>query len=574
MIILAGEESVYSKLCALYLKRAHTAIVDSESTAIYGMAEFLPCSGFDALLSCVACGGVILGEVGTIVPLDPCVKLQASVREKVGLLLQDVLQGAPRFVADKFSAENYLHFAAQISTEPCLLPLLLQVNDELFSILRDNVASVDLVDANYASGEYRGGSLFAENNLYYLRDGRKTQRIAGVTLRSGDFGSFLVALRFGVPVEVYLEEAHYRHDGIRHSTLLRFITSLGVSVTDAELQGSKPIIVNPRDSGVSTVLDMLTQKAKVAIEAVIGRADAAANAAVGTLGAILGMPSASAALVPEGAVTRPGRPRELVLGTVFDSNTHYDSCYYGDGAGLLYVKPDGQTDIYKGPARTWDGYKKIAGTITTLLMGNDSLDLSRSYLSIGCGAGSDVSAFKRLGWRACGVDLSVAAIEHGKRVYNLQDDLFVLNVLDEPTRIALLQEKGSFNLVASYDFLEHIWENEVDAIVKAMIEMLADGGVLFHVICTRFAHERDFVVEKGVKFTKENSCVLCSGHVNVRSWQYWQQKFVAISKKLSVNLVPYSSFSQLFNVIMAEDYELSQLRSWSPKNILVMKKGH
>lgn len=245
-----------------------------------------------------------------------------------------------------------------------------------------------------------------------------------------------------------------------------------------------------------------------------------------------------------------GGPRTIEPGMVFDPQTHYDENYYAgpEGHGIRYMQPDGTWTTYHGPARTWDGNKVIAGVLDKLLPHKGR----RSLLDVGCGAGDFVNQMFARGWDAHGVDISEAATRGNPRV--LRADFAAGNV-----------RKG-WDVVTALDFWEHIFERDLDRLIAAVAKLLTPGGLHVAIICTRSAAEKDFIAEPGVRFTKENSWLLVSGHVTIHDWAWWAKKFREHGFKLRCGL------AYLFQVMRNEDPGLSLVKSWQAKNLLVLER--
>jgi SAM-dependent methyltransferase len=245
-----------------------------------------------------------------------------------------------------------------------------------------------------------------------------------------------------------------------------------------------------------------------------------------------------------------GGPRIVEPGMVFDPRTHYDENYYAgpEGHGIRYMQPNGTWTTYHGPARVWDGNKVIAGVLNKLLPRASE----HSLLDIGCGAGDFVNQMYARGWDARGIDISDAATRGNPRV--VCGDFAAGGIAP------------GWSVVTALDFWEHIFERDLDRLIDATAALLAPGGLHVAVICTRSAAEQDFVAEPGVRFTRENSWLLVSGHVNIRDWTWWAKKFREHGFKLRCGL------AYLFQVMRNEDPGLSLVKSWQAKNMLVLER--
>ncbi len=89
-------------------------------------------------------------------------------------------------------------------------------------------------------------------------------------------------------------------------------------------------------------------------------------------------------------------------------------------------------------------------------------------LDVGCMTGAFVSAAKRSGFAASGIDLSAPAVEHGRSTFGL--DLRVADFL------STTYEPRSFDVITLWATLEHL--REPDRFLHRALELLAPSGVL------------------------------------------------------------------------------------------------
>ena len=255
----------------------------------------------------------------------------------------------------------------------------------------------------------------------------------------------------------------------------------------------------------------------------------------------------------------PGKPRRIELGTVFNPGMHYSPEYYGEGAGLVYTRPSGKDDVYHGPAHEWEGFNATAEILAELL---PAAKYGRRLLSIGCGSGSDVKHFLRRGWDAYGVDLSSAAI--ARCAPEVRGRLLCADLLDRNAFSRLARQR--FDQILALDFWEHIWMQDLESLIRRCHELLEPGGILLNIICTHGKGEREFVAEPGVCFTKENSEILVSGHVTVKTWKWW----MAVFRRLG--FIPRLDVAYTFQVRRTEDTSFRSALSWGARNLVVVER--
>ena len=254
---------------------------------------------------------------------------------------------------------------------------------------------------------------------------------------------------------------------------------------------------------------------------------------------------------------RPG-VRRLELGQVFDPSIHYTSEYY-DHCGIEYMRPDGTWAMYHGTALKWGGFEFVAKVVDELAGGAGKGN--RTLLDIGCSAGAFVGSMRGLNWWAYGVDLSSEA--HGYADAATRPHLLVGNVCKPSGKLA---EHAPYNVITSWDLLEHIYTDDVDELLHSVFALLAPGGLFFNVICTRGKGEQDFVSKPGDVVTRETGWALVAGHVNIRKHAWWERAMDHHGFKIRRDL------SNRFQVMRAEDPIFRQTASWSARNMLIVQR--
>jgi 2-polyprenyl-3-methyl-5-hydroxy-6-metoxy-1,4-benzoquinol methylase len=251
-------------------------------------------------------------------------------------------------------------------------------------------------------------------------------------------------------------------------------------------------------------------------------------------------------------------PRRLEIGTIFNAANHYTEEYY-NGAGLEYMTPNGTWDIYYGPAPTWEGFYLVAEMLEEII----DQSQGRKLLDIGCSYGDFVRKAVQKGWDAYGVDISANAVQRSHP--DVRERIICADIVCPNES---LKTQAPFDVITSWDFWEHIYESDLDQLIDGLFKLLRPGGVMFNIICTSARNERDFVLKKGGAFTKENSGLLCSGHITIHRWNWWVNKFLEHGYVVDYNL------AYLFQVARSENQlnGFANLLSWSPRNLVVIRK--
>lgn len=262
----------------------------------------------------------------------------------------------------------------------------------------------------------------------------------------------------------------------------------------------------------------------------------------------------------------PARPgvRRLKLGEVFDPSTHYTAEYY-DGRGIEYCRPDGTWEMYHGTALYWEGFGFVASRVDKLLGRTwDTRQGKPSMLDVGSAAGAFVSEMLARKWDAYGVDLSREAHSRAKH----PERLIVGDITHKGVREQLRNRvDGNYDLITAWDLLEHIYQEDVDLLLRAVRKLLTRGGIFWSTICTRGEGEQDFIADRSTVVTKHNSWALVAGHVNIRTWQYWAQRMDLHGFVLRYDLM------HEFQVARSSNPVFRQTASWAPRNTLIVEKA-
>jgi SAM-dependent methyltransferase len=256
------------------------------------------------------------------------------------------------------------------------------------------------------------------------------------------------------------------------------------------------------------------------------------------------------------------------VGGTFDPETHYTKDYYGGiGDGIPFVWPDGRRDTYHSTASEWGGFARVAGFIADVrdmamfsFAGNPE-PKSSALVDLGCSSGNFVKHAVKHGFNAIGVDISPEAFAMADPETRQR-----LIVADITTGLDVLAG-GGYDYVTAWDLWEHIQESKVDSTIEAVRQMLKLRGQGWFNICTRGeGGEKDYTFEPPCEITQENAWLLVSGHLTIRRWGWWIERFA------EHGLIPKWEAMQMFHVYRCEDPAMKNLDSWSPRNLIVVER--
>lgn len=479
--------------------------------AIYGCGIMVPGANFDLLLR-AARDGVLRGAAGIVVPPE-AVTWPKDIRERVAHVLKLLLSV---YVVDELSKEWMAHYGMEA----------LVGGDPTWNIPAD--ALVDAAVSTASKVDYavverpRGAVKFAR---------RRTPMI----LRASG------------------------HENFQEKPLMRWADACGLAdsvATSAASFTEKLALLesNPEAFTMSNAaLKREEDRGREVIEVLLAAApsadasdtEAIVEAAIG-MGLGMGGASLNASLPPP---PLPIGARRLKLGSKFNPATHYTEEYFE--GGIQFCRPNGEWNLYRGPAKDWQGFAVAAAIIDKVVPWKPDA----VALDMGASAGSFVRALRAHGRAIVGVDLSSAAADSK---YVLQGDV------TDP-RVQSKLAKGRNQLVTALDFWEHIFLEDIPALLEATRDLLMPGGLHFAVICTKNERDSDFTAKLGEVVTSTNSWALVSGHVTIRRWVWWARLFRKHGFKIRHDV------ANLFQVRRDEGL-LRDCRSWGPKNTLVLEK--
>lgn len=139
----------------------------------------------------------------------------------------------------------------------------------------------------------------------------------------------------------------------------------------------------------------------------------------------------------------------------------------------------------------------------------------RTVLDVGCGKGKLVLWLRRLGIKAYGADVSNYALKHAHAP--------IKKYLKRGRVTNLPYIGGSFDLVTTFDVLEHIPEKDLPQAIKE---------------CQRVAHQ--WVLHKiwGTTWFERRFPVTDPTHITIRSQKWWRDLFTKLGIVPAAKLLP------------------------------------
>jgi len=230
---------------------------------------------------------------------------------------------------------------------------------------------------------------------------------------------------------------------------------------------------------------------------------------------------------------------------------HYSEDYFYPNF-KMYTDEYGVERKYYGPSKDWEGFAFMAKFINT------EIPEVKSIHDIGCSAGSFVHHSIAQGFDSDGVDISDYAI--GSCVDGARGKVRKVDI----TKSNPLFIK---DMAVAFDLLEHIYEKDLDAAMKYIVNSIKPGGYFFACIATARAENEVWShtsCEDPVP--PDRTWLAISGHVHVKNFEYWINKLESKGFR--------TMYDKMVKFQLFKDYHgLSGLESWSIRNVYIGKKS-
>lgn len=126
-----------------------------------------------------------------------------------------------------------------------------------------------------------------------------------------------------------------------------------------------------------------------------------------------------------------------------------------------------------------------------------------SILDIGCGGGQFILDCVNDGYEAIGIDGLYAYQKYKVAAWNLLPNNLFCADITEPFQILKNDENMKFDIITSWEFMEHLFESDIDRVIGNITRHLKDTGVYICSISNR----------------------PCDGHFTIKPTDWWIKQF-------------------------------------------------
>lgn len=170
----------------------------------------------------------------------------------------------------------------------------------------------------------------------------------------------------------------------------------------------------------------------------------------------------------------------------------------------------------RGEGSNYHNYGDDPGWNTTARIVAGQVGQDAKVLEVACAKGYFVLAARNAGLQCYGVDLSEYAVSAAPKI--IQPYIKVGNAAVYTDLVnALPGDDLWLDAVVSNEFLEHVYEEEIDDVLNNMLMMVEPGGYFLHRIGLDMETGEDYAHQ-------DDDCT----HVLVRPRHYWEDKFRAL----------------------------------------------
>jgi hypothetical protein len=239
------------------------------------------------------------------------------------------------------------------------------------------------------------------------------------------------------------------------------------------------------------------------------------------------------------------------------TDEYYNEDYFKTPKGKKFKRPDGSIEAwsYSNP----DG--ESLGCVPIVEAWNKIFH-PKTLLDVGAGRGTIVAYARDLGIEAQGFDFSKWACTEG-RYPRCASSWLKVHDATKPWPY----EDQSFDLVVALDFWEHIYSDDIDAVIKEMLRVSKKW--IFLEIATvgsgsgsPYIHEQGYILKKGDPIPIEREGNAVAGHVTVCDKRWWLEKFDSEDWLPRTDLVNW-----FFSLVPKEN-----VKNWLLNTVIILEK--
>jgi 2-polyprenyl-3-methyl-5-hydroxy-6-metoxy-1,4-benzoquinol methylase len=212
-----------------------------------------------------------------------------------------------------------------------------------------------------------------------------------------------------------------------------------------------------------------------------------------------------------------------------------------------YLDQYGVERTYYGPSKDWHGFSLIASFV------RNTFPDAKTLHDIGCSAGSFVARASEYGLDCTGVDISRFAITHC--LPGASGKLYIADITKDKAR-------RQNDIVTSMDLMEHVYEKDLDYVIKYTLSCMKNNGIYFACIATtRNANEEWSHPDENTPVPQKWQWAAVSGHVHLRPIGYWIKKLEHHGFKTNYDLMAR------FQLWKESQSDMRGMEAWSISNV-------
>jgi hypothetical protein len=217
----------------------------------------------------------------------------------------------------------------------------------------------------------------------------------------------------------------------------------------------------------------------------------------------------------------------------------YDESYFF-GARVFKAGPEFR--VYHPTRGDWAGWDVIRRLIVTTLQ-------PKSLVDMGCGRGWFLKRMLEANVKAEGIDGSRAAWEEAAP--GIKEHIKVGSFAD-------LQHRR-FDVVTAFDVMEHVFEDDIKAVVDIM--KAAAGKYIVLNICCASDEEKPYTIAQGKPIPEGLEWLAVSGHVTIRHRTWWKARLEDDDWRVDENLCDKWFADAEF-----------EFNSWQRHNVIILSR--